>query len=151
MPRALLLSLAFVPFGTRKCMKNLCLPSLLFITTYSFLPHKELRFIMYVIPMLNTCAANTVAIMVEKFEGSKPCPESYVGNLILKRLGHAVPTDEEAEASDRLREQKEKEEEEAHRKRNSKQAPPAQYDALLPPSGLRRRGKGNRGHYLVPS
>lgn len=140
LPRALLLSLAFVPFATKKCMKNLFLIAALFIASYSFLPHKELRFILYVIPVLNTCAANTVAIMVEKFEGSKPCPESWLGNLILKKLGHEVPSDEEAEAADKEREQKEIEEEEAIRKRKDKHIPPAKYDAIIPPASLRRRG-----------
>ncbi|KAI1281960.1 putative Dol-P-Man:Man(7)GlcNAc(2)-PP-Dol alpha-1,6-mannosyltransferase [Halotydeus destructor] len=143
LPRALLLSLVFVPFATKKCMKNMLAVSMLFVLTYSMLPHKELRFIMYIIPMLNVCAANTVAIMVEKFEGSKPCPESWLGNFILKKLGQEVPTDEESEAADRERDEKEREEEDAKRKRKDKQVPPAQYDAITPSSsGLRRRGKG---------
>lgn len=142
LPRALLLSLVFVPFATKKCMKNLFLVSILYIASYSFLPHKELRFILYVIPVLNTCAANTVAIMVEKFEGSKPCPESWFGNLVLKRCGQEVASEEESGAADKERDEKEIEEEEAVRKRKDKQTPPAQYDAIVQPAVRRRGGKG---------
>lgn len=144
-PRAMLFSIFFVPFATKKCVKNFLSLPLLFILTYSFLPHKELRFIMYVIPLLNVCAANTVAIMVEKFEGTRPCPESYFGNVILKLLGRDVVSDEEAEAADREREQKEREEEEARQRRLANATPPAQYDAIVPSPGTRQRRCGRNG------
>ena len=68
LPRAMLLTVIFVPFCCKEMLKTLALLALLFVTTYSFLPHKELRFIVYVIPLLNACAANTIAVVIERFE-----------------------------------------------------------------------------------
>lgn len=63
-PRALLLSLFVIPFGLiyqcKKAVKYFVMPSIGFVFVYSFLPHKELRFIMYVFPLLNTIAAKGI-------------------------------------------------------------------------------------------
>ncbi|CAF0720487.1 unnamed protein product [Brachionus calyciflorus] len=63
-PRALLLSLFLIPFGfitqRKKVFKYLLFPAIGFVFIYSFLPHKELRFIIYVIPILNTIAAKGI-------------------------------------------------------------------------------------------
>uniref|UniRef100_A0A183CUH0 Mannosyltransferase n=1 Tax=Gongylonema pulchrum TaxID=637853 RepID=A0A183CUH0_9BILA len=58
-PRALMASILLVPFGhlfDRK-LSTLTVPVLGYVLLYSFLPHKELRFIIYVIPVLNVAAA----------------------------------------------------------------------------------------------
>lgn len=61
MPRALLVSLFFIPFSfwLDNRIRVLLYPVLGFITVYSFLPHKELRFVIYAVPLLNIAAART--------------------------------------------------------------------------------------------
>ncbi|GAM21373.1 hypothetical protein SAMD00019534_045480 [Acytostelium subglobosum LB1] len=65
LPRALLL---WFPVGLiapviveRRRLTPFILPTLLFIILYSFLPHKELRFIIYVLPILSMSASVLIA------------------------------------------------------------------------------------------
>ena len=64
LPRALLLSLFIIPLGVIyqriRSIKYFLIPSIGFIFIYSFLPHKELRFIIYAFPLLNTIAAKGI-------------------------------------------------------------------------------------------
>ena len=60
-PRATLFSLLLLPlaflYNTKSTIVNLLLPAVGFVFVYSLLPHKELRFIIYVFPILNAIAA----------------------------------------------------------------------------------------------
>nr|XP_054749982.1 dol-P-Man:Man(7)GlcNAc(2)-PP-Dol alpha-1,6-mannosyltransferase-like [Lytechinus pictus] len=84
-PRGLWSSVILVPLG---CVLDrripwFLLPPLGFVFLYSFLPHKELRFIIYVIPMLNVGAAATIANIFRNVQKS-----AFMKILALGVLGH---------------------------------------------------------------
>ncbi|XP_011634789.1 uncharacterized protein MG328 isoform X2 [Pogonomyrmex barbatus] len=58
LPRGLAVSYFLVPFGLWDArVRVLTSPAIIFVILFSFLPHKELRFIIYVFPLLNVSAA----------------------------------------------------------------------------------------------
>eukprot|EP01080_Neovahlkampfia_damariscottae_P003230 gene3230-5674_t len=67
LPRSMLYSLLLIPLGIfDKRTRPYLICSIVFIGLYSFLPHKELRFIFYAIPLLNLVAAAQLGSFFER-------------------------------------------------------------------------------------
>ncbi|KAH0607505.1 uncharacterized protein H6S33_002539 [Morchella sextelata] len=56
-PSVLLVSLPFCLCGSPTAAKELLIPALGYVAVYSYLPHKEWRFVVYIIPALTLCGA----------------------------------------------------------------------------------------------
>lgn len=58
LPRIMMASAPFILFAEHKVTRDYLIPVLAFILTYSLLPHKELRFILFITPLLNICVTS---------------------------------------------------------------------------------------------
>lgn len=58
LPRIMMASSPFILFADHKVTRDYLIPVLAFILTYSILPHKELRFILFTAPLLNICVTS---------------------------------------------------------------------------------------------
>jgi alpha-1,6-mannosyltransferase len=67
-PKALLGSLVFIPFGIvgKREIRSYFFCALAFVGLYSFLPHKEIRFIFYAIPLFTLTAAAGLTNLASK-------------------------------------------------------------------------------------
>jgi alpha-1,6-mannosyltransferase len=88
-PRAMFTTAFFVPIGVLLDRRTLLLvlPCLAFVTLYSFLPHKELRFIIYVFPLLNTVAAEACKRL---WQGAAQKPTPFRKLLAMVAVMHLV-------------------------------------------------------------
>ncbi|CAH0550492.1 unnamed protein product [Brassicogethes aeneus] len=86
-PRGMAASLLLVPIGffLDERVRRLVVPALLFVLVYSVLPHKELRFIMYVYPLLNVAAATACHRI---WQNRDKTPLYYI--LSLGAMGHLI-------------------------------------------------------------
>nr|SVE73502.1 EOG090X04MD [Daphnia atkinsoni] len=86
-PRAMGTSLALLPVGMffERRVWPLVLPAFFFVLAYSFLPHKELRFIIYILPLLNIAAAAACDRLWENRTKGK-----WRALLALVAIGHLV-------------------------------------------------------------
>ncbi|XP_076749459.1 alg12 alpha-1,6-mannosyltransferase isoform X2 [Xylocopa sonorina] len=87
LPRGLAFSYFLIPLGMLwdARVRALTVPGIVFVALFSFLPHKELRFIIYVFPLLNV---STAAVCHRIWENRTKSP--WNGFLALIIVGHLV-------------------------------------------------------------
>ncbi|XP_076234748.1 alg12 alpha-1,6-mannosyltransferase isoform X2 [Calliopsis andreniformis] len=87
LPRGLAFSYFLIPLGMLwdARVRTLTVPGIVFVGLFSFLPHKELRFIIYVFPLLNVSVA---AVCHRIWENRTKSP--WNGFLALVIIGHLV-------------------------------------------------------------
>ncbi|XP_077987457.1 dol-P-Man:Man(7)GlcNAc(2)-PP-Dol alpha-1,6-mannosyltransferase-like [Glandiceps talaboti] len=87
-PKALGVSVLLVPIGAfvDRRITAILVPAIGFIFLYSYLPHKELRFIIYTFPILNTAAARAITAIFNNFQKSafyKLLSAAIVGHFVI--------------------------------------------------------------------
>ncbi|XP_035732555.1 probable Dol-P-Man:Man(7)GlcNAc(2)-PP-Dol alpha-1,6-mannosyltransferase isoform X1 [Vespa mandarinia] len=87
LPRGLAVSYFLIPLGILwdPRVRAFTVPAIIFVVLFSFLPHKELRFIIYVFPLLNVA---TAAACHRIWENRRKSP--WNGMLSLIVIGHLV-------------------------------------------------------------
>ncbi|KAI4489855.1 hypothetical protein M0804_004037 [Polistes exclamans] len=87
LPRGLAVSYVLIPLGIiwDARVRAFTVPAVIFVVLFSFLPHKELRFIIYVFPLLNVATAAACHRIWEN-RGKSP----WNGILSLIVVGHLV-------------------------------------------------------------
>lgn len=87
LPKMLIFSSPLIMLADHKITRDYMLVTMAFILTYSLLPHKELRFILFVNPLLNISAASglmNIGFYINRFfarDKNRP-QSSYVASLI---------------------------------------------------------------------
>lgn len=89
LPNALLLAYPFALFGLvrAKIPRRYALPSLVFLAVFSCLPHKELRFVFYIIPTFNMTAASAIDTLYAEGAGVSSHAACRIGMAGSKRRG----------------------------------------------------------------
>lgn len=79
LPRLLLISypLAWIAYFSDQRVRRMLTPMILYVLVFSFLPHKEWRFIMYTIPVFTAAAATSISSVI------RSCSRSIVSRFIL--------------------------------------------------------------------
>ncbi|XP_015180552.1 PREDICTED: uncharacterized protein LOC107068547 [Polistes dominula] len=87
LPRGLAISYVLIPLGILwdARVRAFTVPAIIFVVLFSFLPHKELRFIIYVFPLLNVATAAACHRIWEN-RGKSP----WNGILSLIVVGHLI-------------------------------------------------------------
>ncbi|CAH0400385.1 unnamed protein product [Chilo suppressalis] len=91
LPRGLGPSLVLIPVGVYldKRLVPLVTPALVYIFLYSFLPHKELRFIIYVFPLLNIASAAACSYVYIR-RTKAPIYELLFWGIVIIIIGNVV-------------------------------------------------------------
>ncbi|XP_053204498.1 uncharacterized protein LOC128389015 [Panonychus citri] len=108
LPRYLLFSIIFVPFASRRCIKSAFMVSYSYLVLCSLCNYKDFDLVIYCYPLLNTCAANAIAISFYRFFTLQPHTESWLLYLIRRKLGYQVTSLEEFEAEEKKMDDQEK-------------------------------------------